>query len=68
VYGDHPDMREHLRPDGSRRGRKAQSLDEAREAMGMPWASWDGCREAIPPAYSKWIGLQLMAHLMEAAA
>jgi DNA (cytosine-5)-methyltransferase 1 len=33
---------------------------EAREAMGMPWASRDGLREAIPPAYTEYIGRQLM--------
>lgn len=36
---------------------------EAREAMGMPWASRDGLREAIPPAYAEHIGRQLMEHL-----
>jgi DNA (cytosine-5)-methyltransferase 1 len=33
---------------------------EAREAMGMPWASRDGLREAIPPAYTEFIGEQLI--------
>jgi DNA (cytosine-5)-methyltransferase 1 len=32
----------------------------ARDVMGMPWANRDGLREAIPPAYSEWIGSQLM--------
>ncbi len=35
-------------------------VQEAREDMGMPWANRDGLREAIPPRYSKFIGLQLM--------
>jgi len=35
----------------------------AREIMGMPWASRDGLREAIPPAYTRFIGEQLIAHL-----
>jgi DNA (cytosine-5)-methyltransferase 1 len=35
----------------------------ARDIMGMPWASRDGLREAIPPAYTKHIGLQLMAQI-----
>ena len=38
----------------------AARLPEAREAMEMPWASWNGVREAIPPAYTEWIGRQLM--------
>lgn len=36
---------------------------EAREAMGMPWASREGLREAIPPAYTRWIGALLREHL-----
>jgi len=68
VYGDHADKVEVLRPDGTRRGRKASSVDEARDAMGMPWASWHGLREAIPPAYTEHIGRQLLAHIREEAA
>lgn len=63
VYGSHPDLKPHRRPDGSSRGVKATSLEEAREAMGMPWASWRGCAEAIPPAYSEYLGRQLLDHL-----
>lgn len=35
----------------------------ARHAMGMPWASRDGTAEAIPPAYTRHIGEQMLAHL-----
>lgn len=35
--------------------------------MGMPWATQEGVNLAIPPAYTEWIGAQLLAHL-EAAA
>lgn len=38
-------------------------VQEAREDMGMLWANRDGLREAIPPAYSKFIGLWLMEAL-----
>ena len=38
-------------------------VDKAREVMGMPWANRDGLREAIPPAYTRWIGEQLIEHL-----
>ena len=31
--------------------------------MGMPWASPDECTQAIPPAYSEYLGRQLMAAL-----
>ena len=44
-----------------RRALAARSIDEARELMGMPWADWDGCRKAIPPAYTEHIGRQLLA-------
>lgn len=39
------------------------TLANKRRAMGMPWASGRGCNEAIPPAYAKWIGDQLMEEL-----
>jgi DNA (cytosine-5)-methyltransferase 1 len=35
----------------------------ARQVMGMPWASRDGLREAIPPAYTEHIGRQLIEAL-----
>lgn len=35
-------------------------VQQAREVMGMPWASRDGLREAIPPAYAGYVGRQLM--------
>lgn len=38
-------------------------VQRAREVMGMPWANRDGLREAIPPAYTEWIGRQLIEHL-----
>lgn len=34
--------------------------DAARDAMGMPWASLNGCIEAIPPAYTEWIGREMI--------
>lgn len=43
-------------------------VDLGREAMGAPWMSRDGLREAIPPAYTEFIGEQLAAHLGEVAA
>lgn len=38
-------------------------VDKAREVMGMPWANRDGLREAIPPAYTEHIGMQLAAYI-----
>lgn len=39
------------------------AADKAREAMRMPWVSRDGAAQAIPPAYTNYIGTQLMRHL-----
>ncbi len=35
------------------------------EAMGIDWMTRDGLAQAIPPAYTEWIGRQLIAHLEE---
>lgn len=40
-------------------------VDHARDVMGMPWANRDGLREAIPPAYSEFVGDHLARHLRE---
>lgn len=63
VYGDHPERRAFSPPDGYERALRAETIGEARSAMGMPWANWHGVKEAIPPAYTEWIGEQLKAHL-----
>ena len=68
VYGQHPDRRQHFRPNGTQRGTKATSLDHARRAMGIPWMTWPELAEAIPPAYTEHIGQQLMERLRRAVA
>ena len=56
LYGDH--ARDSRRTQFSR----LDNAEIGRAAMGMPWAkSWHGIREAIPPAYTEWIGTRLMA-------
>lgn len=40
-------------------------LELWREVMGMPWASKAGLAEAIPPAYTEFIGGQLFAYITE---
>lgn len=66
VYGHKGDGRLlWTRKDGTEL--RAARLPEARVAMDMPWASWNGCREAIPPAYTEFIGRQLIDQLEQAA-
>lgn len=36
---------------------------QARKAMGIDWMTRDGLREAVPPAYTEYIGAQLIAAL-----
>ena len=46
---------------GEQSGRRGYGFAAAaaREAMGTPWMTRDGCAEAIPPAYTEWIASQL---------
>jgi len=39
-------------------------VDQARRAMGIDWMTRDELREAIPPAYTEYLGWQLRAALM----
>lgn len=43
-------------------------VEYARKAMGIDWMSRDELSEAIPPAYTQFIGAQLLAHLALKAA
>lgn len=62
VYGHHEQTTRRLwtRKDGTEL--HAATLIEARVAMQMPWADWVGVREAVPPAYTEWIGRQLISY------
>jgi DNA (cytosine-5)-methyltransferase 1 len=61
VFGKRPDGRRFwTRIDGTE-NRAARGLADAQDAMGMPWADWRGCAEAIPPAYTEYIGRQLLS-------
>jgi DNA (cytosine-5)-methyltransferase 1 len=63
VYGKLDGRRVWTRKDGSEI-RAPRTVAEASAAMGgMDWASWDGIREAIPPAYAEWIGKRLLEAL-----
>lgn len=52
VYGS-------LRDEIPKGGKTADSIEQAREAMGMPWVIWSELVEAIPPAYTKYLGEQI---------
>jgi DNA (cytosine-5)-methyltransferase 1 len=42
-------------------GTTARTLAEGHEAMGgLEWMRWDELKEAIPPAYTSWVGRQMM--------
>lgn len=66
VYGKLDGRRLWTRADGTEQ-RAARSLAEAQEAMDIDWMNWDDLREAIPPAYTEWIGAQLLDRLQAAA-
>jgi hypothetical protein len=57
------------RTDGSGgNSRKPRNLAHAREAMGIDWMSRRDLSEAIPPAYTEYLGQQLIDQLEAAAA
>ena len=61
VYG-HGGGTTCTRPDGTNRGWKAKPTEFA-DLMGMPWATPKEIVLAIPPAYTEFIGTQLLASL-----
>ena len=59
VYGKLDGRRLWTRADGTEQ-RAAANLAEGQAAMGIDWMNWDDLREAVPPAYTEWIGRQLL--------
>lgn len=41
---------------------------QRQELMGIDWMTLQGLSQAVPPAYTAWIGAQLMEHVLAAAA
>lgn len=68
VYGGHLRARAKAYRTGNGTGRTVDFPGEdrpalARELMGMPWASLGEISEAVPPAYTREVGRQLLQHL-----
>lgn len=71
VYGGHLRARAKAYRTGNGTGRTVDFPGEDRPAlaaqlMGMPWASMHEMSEAVPPAYTEYVGRELMKHLKEA--
>ena len=48
------------------KGEKCFTADQERAAMGIDWMSVDELSQAIPPAYTEFIGRELMKHVARA--
>lgn len=68
VLGAYPDGRLLWRRKDGTELRAASSIEDARTAMGIDWMEWREITQAIPPAYTEFIGRQLLAHLEGRAA
>ncbi len=55
VYGS-------MNDDIPRGGQTCRTVDQARGLMGCPWMGWSALVEAIPPAYTRWIGATAKHH------
>lgn len=74
----HPQCRGHNKRLAARLGVDRRSVEVAsvhsedyelwRVLMGMPWADAAGLSLAVPPAYTEWVGRQLLASLESVAA
>lgn len=60
VYGDHPENCR-VRTDGKGGNiKRAPSVEVGRSVMGIDWMDWKELTQAIPPAYTEYIGKYLM--------
>lgn len=66
VYGKLDGRRLFTRADGTEQ-RAARTLDEGRAAMGIDWMVWEDLTEAIPPAYTQYLGEQILEQIEVAA-
>lgn len=68
VYGGGRHRNVSDRDSPSRRGGYTPLGSVRAELMDMPWATQHGLTQAIPPAYTEFLGRQLMDHLRQVAA
>ncbi len=66
LVAGHTSMKTH-KPSGQPRSYQG-SRDERAEAMGIDWMTTGEIAEAIPPAYTEFIGHQLLAHITQEVA
>jgi len=59
VYGSRPDGRR-VSYRHHKLTRVARGIAEAREVMGIDWMDWAEIKEAVPPAYTEWIGRYML--------
>lgn len=59
VYGQKPDGRR-VSYKKNRLCRIARSLNEAQKLLQIDWMTWDEIKNAIPPVYTEYLGIQLM--------
>lgn len=52
---------------GGGNSRKPRNLAHAREVMGIDWMSREQLAEAVPPAYTQWLGERYIEHARAAA-
>ena len=62
VYGDHPE-RHTYKPGSGGYINRAHTLADGQRGMGIDWMDWRELTQAIPPAYTEFIGKQLIRAL-----
>ena len=43
-------------------------VERAKAAMGIDWMTRDGLRESVPPAYTEYVGKELLTHIVTVSA
>lgn len=61
-YGQRPTRHRRRNPLDVEAVASRHTTDHARAAMGIDWMPWPALTQAIPPAYTFWLGLQILTH------